>query len=135
MTTFTTKMAVDVEVRELGCGHFAAMSPEQWKNKYRDGSDIRCPFGETVSYQDNENAQLRKQLVEEQARVAAISGQHAQALKERNALLDERNRLTKRIKNGVCIECHRTFKQLARHMKTKHGMPKEKAAAIAGAVH
>ena len=52
------------------------------------------------------------------------------AVKEESAPQKERHRangykghatrISKRVKNGVCICCNRTFADLARHMATKH---------------
>lgn len=46
-----------------------------------------------------------------------------EAMEERQKRIDAENkarRLEKRVKNGVCPCCHRSFVALQRHMKTKH---------------
>lgn len=78
-----------------------------------DGKFIYCPNGHRQSYRESESERLKKQLKEEQAKLA-------NAQFELMAVEKKLKRTEKRIKNGVCPCCHRQFVQLTRHMKTKH---------------
>jgi hypothetical protein len=62
---------------------------------------------------NSEKERLNNRLELEKKKVA---GQKAAASRYRN----DRDRIMKRAKAGVCPCCNRTFQNLARHMKTKH---------------
>jgi hypothetical protein len=111
--------AVDAQVRAV------------WK---RDGTNFTCPNGHGQRYTETEAQKLKKQLeaaeVKLQSQIRATEFARNNAASERAAREQTERRLTarkgintrlrNRIKNGVCPCCHRTFKQLAAHMKTKH---------------
>lgn len=78
-----------------------------------DGKNIYCPNGHGQSYRETEASRLKKQLEEEQAKLA-------NAQFELMTLEKKLKRTENRIKNGVCPCCYRQFVQLTRHMKTKH---------------
>jgi len=63
---------------------------------------------------------LRKQLDEERRRHSQTQMELMAAEQQVTAIKKEKYRLQKRIKNGVCPCCHRSFVQLSRHMASKH---------------
>jgi hypothetical protein len=92
-----------------------------------DKASFYCPCGHSLSFRENEADKLRREvqiLTQQQARYEGEIGQlrtayneaEARAAKERRA----RDRIEKRIKNGVCPDCNRTFTDLQRHMAKKH---------------
>ena len=108
------------------------MTREYYQKRQEDRLDFWCPNGHAqhfigktptakrieeleadVACQKAEVDRQRRQRewAETQARGAAIARGKAQAAKRR---------LEHRIACGVCPQCHRTFKQLAAHMKAKH---------------
>jgi len=98
------------------------------------GREWSCPNGHSLHFPETETAaqkELRaaqhraeraeadatqqreaRQWAESRAKGANIAAGIAKAAK---------NRLLHRVACGVCPHCQRTFQQLARHMKTKHG--------------
>jgi len=96
--------------------------------KERDGGEWFCPNGHTVVYKETvadklrrERDLLKQQLAEKDDEIRAIRNQ-------RNAETAKLANLQKRSAAGTCQCCHRTFSQLARHMKTKH--PEFKAVKV-----
>lgn len=101
------------------------------RRQFHDGRDVTsiyCPLGhqhqpagktkaerERERAEQAENCMVRERAAREQAQ-ASERAQRAAATRARN----ERNKDRTRVANGVCPCCNRTFKQLARHMKSKH---------------
>ena len=85
---------------------------------------IYCPNGHSWHFTGKTHEQEVRELRDAAARARARRDQaeaaermaRAREAKERKA----KQRLAARAKAGVCPCCHRTFSQLARHMKTKH---------------
>lgn len=102
------------------CGGPIALTNE---NQLRDapGTSFFCPLGHTnVFGRSSEADRLKAELLrEKQRREMAEATATAEAKRAQSA---ERaaGRLRKRVSNGVCPCCNRTFQNLARHMKTKH---------------
>jgi hypothetical protein len=101
--------------------------PEALKERglrYRGKVSIYCPNGHTWHYMGRTHAQELEELRDRIARERALrdqadasaNGYRAAATRARN----ERDKLKERVEAGVCPHCHRTFKQLAKHMKSKH---------------
>ena len=67
-------------------------------------------YGNTLK---DKNRKLKIRLTEADERTERLHGDLMDAAKEAK-------RLNRRAKAGVCSKCHRTFKQLSRHMKSKH---------------
>lgn len=94
---------------------------------------ICCPLGHTWGYTGKS---VERQLKEEQDRSARLAADRDQAEAHARAMKgvatrrkNELDRVNKRVAAGVCPCCHRTFKQLARHMKAKHpGFPEREGA-------
>lgn len=105
------------------CGVSFGMVEEFKQERVRDGHTFYCPAGHGQCYRSS--LVERAEKAEKEARSASVA--LAQE-RERNQLLandildktQEMQRLQKRVGNGVCPHCHRTFQQLARHMKSKH---------------
>ena len=111
---------VALEIRLLGCGHYAVLPPDRWTRLMQTGEQLWCPYGLAVSYTETENARLRKQLGTAQE----VANSARQAEKTTLLMLEAeqraKQRLLRRVKAGVCPHCHRTFQQVARHMASKH---------------
>lgn len=80
-----------------------------------------CPRGHRQSFRDGEVDKLKSRL-QEQIRIATQMADRAKSAElGEQAAVTELKRIKKRINAGVCTCCNRTFQNLARHMKTKHG--------------
>ncbi len=76
---------------------------------------VYCPNGHWWHYMGkNEKQRLSDAL-------AAQHRANDDLLDRLNVTERDRRRIVKRVTNGVCIECNRSFQNLERHMKTKHG--------------
>lgn len=76
-----------------------------------------CPNGHAQSYVGETN---EERLSKELTRLRSQKDQVDQELLNKNRALKKFESQKKRIKNGVCPCCNRTFLNLQSHMKTKH---------------
>lgn len=97
-------------------------------------AEFYCPNGHTQAFVGTEMSKLKADLVEERRRTEQEKQRREMA--EREVVMERKLRMKadrkharekKRIVNGVCTCCNRTFANLAAHMKTKH--PEEVAKA------
>lgn len=95
--------------------------------------DIYCPVGHTPSWRTSTAEQeTRKAKAEATALRAKLDQTKARLEHEKRSHAATKGTLTKtrkRISNGVCPCCNRTFSNLADHMRSKHpeyaGLPTE----------
>lgn len=104
-----------------------AAPPGFIQERREDGQLFYCPAGHSMSFHEKEIDKLRKQLEQEKRNIEwwkssaaskdkTIKGQNIQIGRVKAKL----HRTERRIANGVCPCCHRSFQNVARHMKTKH---------------
>ena len=110
------------------CGLTFGVSAEFIRKRRDDHVGFWCPNGHSNYYpQQNETERLREQLAQTERINAAITADLQSVCAERDHHWTERKKvntrmrhLKERVKHGVCPCCHRTFKQLARHITSKH---------------
>lgn len=109
------------------CGVVHFVPTDLQKRAKADGRKFYCPNGHSASYTGSTTDQLRQKLEAATAALAAETKRKEwaeQATKQQMERADKAEAVAKllkrRVKNGVCPCCHRTVKQLAAHMKTKH---------------
>jgi hypothetical protein len=110
------------------CGMLFAMSADfqQRRREYRGW--FYCPSGhaqyytgKTVAEKAQEQAARYKRLWDEATREAADERQRrGDVERQLRATKAAHTRTKKRVANGVCPCCNRTFQNLARHMAGKH---------------
>lgn len=109
------------------CGVPFAM-PSRLKTHYLASQEnFYCPNGHPQAYVKSTETRLREQL-EEQRRTAEANAQflkdEAQAWQNQwqtqLRAKQKAERTLRRVHNGVCTCCNRSFANLAAHMKTKH---------------
>ena len=123
--------AVLVEIECGGCGWVYAIPRLMHQEAQERGLRWRCPnrqcSWESVGFSETELQRLRKET--ERAKNAQKWAEEctARARKEaRSAIASavatrgHMTRIKKRVGNGVCPCCKRTFRDLARHMTGKH---------------
>ncbi len=114
----------------ISCGecsiHFA-IPDNMLTSRKRDGENFWCPSGHKICYGDNENKRLmrerdRAQSNLEYARASrdAARDQASAAERRRAAAQGQVTKIKRRVANGVCPACHRTFPAVADHMTTEH---------------
>ena len=105
------------------CGVIFAMPEAMKAQLLKTGNTFYCPSGHPQVYSENTEKKLRRVeglLREEYAYSDTLRKQRDGALRQVSAHKGVATRMKKRVHAGVCIECHRHFENLERHMKTKH---------------
>lgn len=129
--TYTESLVMITEAC-CDCGVIFAMTQEfrDEKKKRRDDPEARrfyCPNGHGQCYSGKTDAQIEREKRQIAEKNAAFWQERARA--EEAA----KNALEKRVGNGICPCCSRTFKQVARHLRMKH--PDYHPPASATAIH
>lgn len=101
--------AIPVAMREQALDHGGSW----WCPNGHNQSPVAKTATEKLEEERNRSARLAAQRDQERASARA---QKAAATRARN----ERDRIGRRAKAGICPCCNRRFKQLARHMKGQH---------------
>lgn len=104
------------------CGTVFAFAEELREKCLQDHSrQFYCPNGHPQHYLgETEAERLKRNLKWAHTRAARIERERDRAEARRRGQLAANTRLKKRIANGVCPCCKRTFKDLARHMAGQH---------------
>ncbi len=123
--TLTYRGQLVVNICWCGIRHAVpAELEEEQQRQHNNGQEVRgiyCPLGHSyVPSGRGEAERLRRQLEIERDRRARETSRADQAEASAAAHKGHATRLRKRAKAGICPCCNRTFKQLARHMKTQH---------------
>jgi hypothetical protein len=127
MGRFYTREITMVDQECWVCGLPFGM-PTHYRDEARSKSHtIYCPRGCKLSLGESEAAKLRQQLEnrdrELEYQEKATKRANQRVTKERRSHAATKGLLTKtkkRVSNGVCPCCKRSFQQLARHMKGQH---------------
>lgn len=105
------------------CGVFFAITDRFEHSRRKTGDDFYCPNGHTNVYRDSLTEKLKKAQAELDQKTRELTEAKCQTLRERTAREEkerELKRQTRRVSNGVCPCCNRSFTNLRRHMATKH---------------
>jgi hypothetical protein len=102
--------------------------PVSLREQYlKSGDTFYCPSGHSNVYRKTTAELLREQLAQKEQERLALESRVNYWVKEHTAQYEAKvkvenklKRVEKRILNGVCSCCNRTFQDLAAHMKTKH---------------
>lgn len=109
------------------------ITTDLFTKRYNDHRDFWCPNGHPQSYYGETDEQRRIKQLERDVAAAKSAQERAESsrkwaetrAKGANIAAGKakaaKRRLEHRVECGVCPHCQRTFKQLAAHMKTKHG--------------
>lgn len=93
----------------------------QHDNGTRPVTPIHCPLGHThVPAGTPRTQKLERQLAQERDATALARADRDQAEASARAYKGAATRARRRAGAGVCPCCNRSFKQLARHMRSKH---------------
>ena len=102
------------------CSMAYAAPPRFFEEKERTGQTFYCPAGHSIWFKDNETDRLRKQLEKEKSNTEWYKGRTNNLEKQLSAQKGQTTKLKKRIANGICPCCKRSFSNLHRHMKSQH---------------
>lgn len=94
----------------------------------KDKESFYCPNGHPQAYIESEAERLRRERDRLTQRLAEKDDTIRDLEASRRAALGQVTKLKKRVGNGVCPCCTRTFTNLSRHMATCHPDFKAEAA-------
>lgn len=104
-----------------------AIDEELYKRRAEDGRSFWCPNGHQQHFTESEitklkktNANLSKRLDWAETSEQRAREQAATAKREKAAIKGQLTKTRKRIANGVCPCCNRSFANVQRHMGTQH---------------
>ena len=107
----------------VSCGVDFAMTDDLIRARRRDGKTFWCPNGHPQSYTETDATRLKKAQQElERARATQthLRDQRDAAERSASAYKGQVTRIKKRVGNGVCPCCNRSFANLGRHMAGQH---------------
>jgi len=109
------------------CGITFAMTKNYYNDRLEDGNGFYCPAGHEQIFTDSEVQKLEreikwkdKQLERTQYLLNSAKGMLRYTENSLRSTRGAHTKTKKRIANGVCPCCKRSFRQLARHMHTQH---------------
>jgi hypothetical protein len=125
--TMTVSLAY-AQVDCPACGFTFAVPESLIDRRRADGKDLFCPAaGHPMNFGTTETERLRAQLASaerrlesRQATITHLRDQCDAAERATRAQRGVNTKLRKRISNGVCPCCNRTFADLAKHMAGQH---------------
>ena len=110
------------------CGITYAL-PERYISERREnGGAWVCPNGHSTVFGESEVVKLTKQLQAERRRTGEALEREKAAWRAQQKTERKFKQQRRRVTNGLCPCCNRSFVNLARHIKTQH--PKEVIPAI-----
>ncbi len=125
MATATLRRTVELQIMECGtCGVAFAIPQTMYDTCEREGGYWCCPLGHSRGYHKKDLKsvadKLRDQVAQLEAAVRYEKDRVESQKRQTAAVKGQMTKLEKRVANGVCPCCNRTFQNLARHIKTKH---------------
>lgn len=105
------------------CAVKFAMTSEFRQYRLNNGGEFFCPNGHSQVYTKPKWKRLEEQLA---AKEVELREQKCETLRQQQLVSVERGKVAtvekklKRVANGVCPCCQRSFHNLKRHMATKH---------------
>lgn len=120
MAVVTTN--TDVTAIDLGCGHRVYLADDFIVQRRNDHKTFYCNVcGGRRHYPDESDTErLRRQLASKEDQLDTMRADRDHKEYQRRAAVGQVTKIKKRVGNGVCPCCNRTFKDLARHMANKH---------------
>lgn len=124
-TTVTLTRTVTLHILECrGCGVSFAIPKTMFDTCQEKGGYWHCPNGHTWGW-DKKDSQteadkLRNQVVQLENAVRYERERLESQKRQTSAVKGQMTKLSKRVANGVCPCCNRSFQNLHRHIKTQH---------------
>lgn len=123
MTRYAYDTATNVQIKAIWCSTcgIAYGLPDGYaKARREDGKTWRCPNGCAQVYRKTDADTLREQLDAARSLASREADRRRLAESQRAAARGHVTRLRKRIGNGVCPCCNRSFSDLAQHIAGQH---------------
>ena len=124
-------ITVDIMLEHLtcaNCGMVFAFDGDLLERRRRDHKEFWCPSGHSNYFPgesdleklERELKEARVEIRRAEYRAQTVQLERAAAEQQLRATKGHLTKLRKRIANGVCPCCHRSFANLQRHMTAKH---------------
>lgn len=113
----------------ITCGVTYTFPKRVWDNHRQNGGYHTCCNGHLQGWSKSgsetdrlrlERDRLKQQIAQKDDEIQLERDRANRLKRSRAAMQGQVTRIKRRAKNGVCPCCNRSFKNLARHMKTKH---------------
>jgi len=117
--TFTKTITLVTETC-YKCGVIFAFDKEYQQDLIRSKNEFYCPNGHQQSYTGTDYTKALNDAKEKLAKAERERIYEESKRMEAERQLDKANKKLKRVHNGVCPCCNRSFENLRRHMETKH---------------
>jgi hypothetical protein len=98
------------------CGVLYAAPQRLFEDRLDNGGSWYCPNGHSLIFTETTEQKLKKERMRHEATRNLLRHEEKAHAATRGHL----TRQKKRIANGVCPCCKRTFQNLSRHMKSQH---------------
>lgn len=106
------------------CGVLHAIPKSMRDRFYERGGRWYCPNGHHIGWDEKNsktaNDKLRAEIAQLNSRLEIEKNRVQAAQRSVAAAKGEVTKIKKRVENGVCPCCHRSFSNLQRHMTSKH---------------
>jgi hypothetical protein len=133
LSKFAGQTTLEVEI--CTCGVLFAAPLHMLEARRFDGECFYCPNGHSLSF-DGTKTRIERQLWETRESLQGTRDllrheerSHAATRGQVTRVKNEKAKIEARVAHGVCPCCGRAFKQLQRHMTTKHPDYVDEAAA------
>jgi DNA-binding XRE family transcriptional regulator len=104
-----------------GCGVRFAFERSYYEKRLEDHKTFHCPNGCVRHFTGKSEAERLREEVERQKQMReAEEARRHRIEQERDQIQRAHTRMRKRVMNGVCPCCNRTFQNLMQHMQTEH---------------
>lgn len=123
MTRYAYDTATTVQIKAIwcsSCGIAYGLPDGYAKVRREDGKSWRCPNGCSQVYRKTDADDLREQLDAARSLATRESERRRLAESQRAAARGQVTQLRRRIGNGVCPCCNRSFSDLAQHIAGQH---------------
>lgn len=102
------------------CGTPFAMPSAFQRQRLEDGRDFYCPAGHAQHYTETTEQRLRREIEKRDKEIRDKDIRLNAKEHDIQRISSNYQRMRKRVANGVCPCCNRTFQNLFQHMKTQH---------------
>ena len=125
----TYDVSTTLRTISCSCGGVYAITVAHHQQCRQEGTSWTCPYCRVGwgFVGNSENERLKRELEAERERVererrraAAAEGKAERLEYRRRAAVGQVTKIKRRVANGVCPSCNRTFADLARHMASQH---------------
>ena len=120
-TTKTYVYATGLTATACGdCGISFGLPDDVYAARRTDGGAFYCPNGHRISWSENDNQRLKRELKQANDLRSRIAAERDQAEASRRAWKGQATKLRNRAAAGTCPFCGEHVYQLSRHVSRKH---------------